>query len=102
MLRRWFLGSAIAAAALMAGPSAKAADALLFEQGEKSVLVRGNPDDVVAFMYRYQDALWADWRSHERTAASYVKHEQRVRKSGVVEVYTGCNVTRKAFAEAIR
>ena len=92
----------LAAAMLPVCPSAKAADALLFEKGEKSVLVRGNPDDVVAFMYLYQDALWADWRSHGRTAASYAKHETRVRESGVVEVCVGCNITRKAFAEAIR
>lgn len=82
--------------------TASAADALLFEKGERSVIVRGNPDDVIAFMYRYQDALWSDWRSHERTAASYVKHEQHVREHGFVEVHTGCDITRKAFAEAIR
>lgn len=103
MLRKFVFGSILSFSFMTECCQAMAADGLLFEKtNNRYVRVYGNHNDVVAFMFRYQDALWADWRSNKRTAAIYAKHENRIRESGFVELYVGCNITRKAFTESIR
>lgn len=100
MKRRLFFGSSVAlAAALMVGSAAKASTLTVERVGSVAV-VRGEVDEVIAFMYRFQDSLWKDWRSSPEVVAMYKKHDRLVRESGCIGVYVGCDQTRQAFASS--
>ena len=100
MKRRLFFGSSVAlAAALMLGSSANAS-ALKFERDGSVAVVRGEADEVIAFMYRFQDSLWKDWRSSPQLVAVYKAHEKLVQARGSLCIWVGCSQTRQAFASA--
>lgn len=94
------------------GP-AMAGEALLFDKSDdgKTIYVRGNPDALVGFLNRYQDALWPEtengggWRTHENgksVVEGMKRFEEDARQSGKTAVAVYDDITRKAFVEAIR
>jgi hypothetical protein len=105
MRRRFFFGSILAGALLVACPQVNAADSLSFEldkHNPRVMVVRGNGDAVADLAVRYQDALWPEWRSDAKTVLRNAPIEKHIRTTGVARVYVGCDITRKAFAAAIR
>jgi len=50
-------------------------------------------------MYRYQDELWADWRSNSKLVDRYRDHEEYVRKNGLIHVSVN-GIGKRAFNAA--
>lgn len=106
MKRRTLFGAAIAAIAGLFSTTALGAiglrGELIFEEKKDHVLVRGNPDDVIALMYRYQDNLWSEWRSYERLVERYKRLEKIARRGGSIRLHTGCRLTREAYRKTVQ
>lgn len=66
----------------------------------KYMTVTGPGDDVAAFVIRYQDDLWPEWRTRERYGCEMFINLQRVRRTGRALIWTGDEISRKAFYRA--
>lgn len=62
--------------------------------------VTGPGDDVAAFVIRYQDAMWPEWRFNARVAREMARNIRQSRRLGRAVLWTGDETGRRAFDRA--
>lgn len=91
----------IAACLGLGGAACEAVQPLRFDpQPPKYITVTGPGEDVAAFVTRYQDALWPEWRKNEKYAREMEGNLRRIRQSGKAIVWCGDDKGKAAFTTA--
>jgi hypothetical protein len=91
----------ILAVVFVACAACEAAQPLRFEpQQPKYITVTGPGEDVAAFVIRYQDALWPEWRKNEKYSREMFGNLRTIRRTGKAVVWCGDDKGKAAFTTA--